>query len=102
VHDLAIGRHGYHSCRLERALDVFWRDLSIGMPDRDHALACPAHPAADVRLAKHQVAAVTFELPASSPYAVLPKSKDTSRPPAAVSDSHADPPLYLLVCAMRC
>ena len=71
-------------------------------PDRDHALACPAHPTADVRLAKHQVAAVTFDLPGSSLYAVLPKSNEASPAPAAVSDSHADPPLYLLVCAIRC
>src|SRR4051794_28424119 len=43
-------------------------------PDRDHPRACPAPPPADVRLAKPQMAAVTFDPPASSLYAVLPNS----------------------------
>src|SRR5690348_5972461 len=64
-------------------------------PHDDHAPSCPAHPAAGVSLAKVVTSVLTVESPAAGRFTISALAVHVSHPPAPVSDSHSDPPLYL-------
>jgi hypothetical protein len=69
-----------------------------------HALSCPAHQSAGVRLVKQSPPVTSVDLDISSPadLTAVSVAVHVSRPPLPRSDAHSDPPIYLLACAFRC